>query len=209
MQGGSDHGLPKYRVFAREVAGACRQGLEGVSSISFSEYSSSVDNRSRRPNEPGAPVDFNQPSLGEFDLESRSLITGSVGINAVVYPFNIKGDGQGRLQPFLTGGFATMWYDMNSNYTSGAAGTMDLNIGGGIRLLADQNISIRLDIQYHNNSVEFTPAAYFKELDEGTTQVPLNEYPTDGESYTEQGVKSFSSQTINSLGYSVGVQGSF
>jgi len=183
--------------------------LEGVSTISFSEYSSTATNRSRRSNETGAPVDFDEPALGEYDLEARSLITGSVGINAMVYPFNISGDGKGRFHPFLTGGIAAMWYDMNSNYTDGAAGTTDVNIGGGIRLLADRNISIRLEVLFHHNSVEFNPTKYFKELNEGTTKVPLNEYPFEEGHFTERPVTSFESQDISSLSASVGIQGSF
>jgi hypothetical protein len=184
--------------------------LEGVGTISFSEYSTSIENRSRRPNEPGAPVDFTEPALGEFDAEARSLITGSVGINALVYPFNVKGDAQGRFHPFITGGVAKMWYDMNSNYTDGSAGATDLNIGVGFRLLADENISIRLEALYHNHSMEFSPAEYFRELNEGTTQVPLNEYPQDDlGGFTEQRVTSFDSQSVSTFSYSIGVQASF
>jgi hypothetical protein len=183
--------------------------VEGVTTISFSEYSTTVTNRKRRPNEPGAPVDFNEPALGEFDAEARSLITGSVGVNALVYPLNINGDGKGRFHPFVTGGVAAMWYDMNSNFTDGPAGTTDLNIGGGIRLLADRNISIRLEVLFHRNSVEFTPPEYFSELNEGTTLVPLNEYPVVDDVLQEQQVQSYESNSISSLSYSIGVQGSF
>lgn len=183
--------------------------VEGIGTISFSEYTSTVVNRSRRPNETGAPVDFNEPALGEYDTEARSLITGSAGISALVYPFNIKGDGKGRFHPFVTGGVAAMWYDMNSNYTDGATGTTDLNIGGGIRLLADQNISIRIEALFHSHSMEFSPAEYFRELDEGTTQVPLNEYPIVGDRYEEQAVEAYESNSISSLSYSIGVQASF
>ena len=183
--------------------------LEGISTISFSEYETTCENRSRRANETGAGVDIAEPALGEFDLETRSLVTGSVGVNATIYPLAVKGDGQGRLHPFVTGGLAAMWYDMNSDYTDGAAGTMDLNIGGGIRLLADRNISIRLEAQFHTHSIEFTPNDYFRELDEGTTLVPLDEFPIQGDGFGQQRVQSFESNTISSLSYSIGVQGSF
>lgn len=183
--------------------------IEGVGQVSFSEYTSSVENRHRRSNESGSSVDFAEPPLGEFDLEARSLITGSVGFNGMVYPLNISGDGKGRWHPYVSGGIAAMWYDMNSNFTDGPAGTTDLNIGGGIRFLADRNISLRLDVAYHHNTVDFTPAEYFQELDEGTTLVPLNEYPVVNGQYQEHRVTDFESITINALHYSIGVQGSF
>lgn len=183
--------------------------VEGVGSVSFSDYSTSVTNRVRRSNETGSSPDFLEPALGEFDAEARSLITGSVGVNALVYPLNIHGEGKGRLHPFLAGGISTMWYDMNSNYIEGAAGATDLCAGGGLRLLADQNISLRLEILFHHNTFEFTPKPYFTELNEGTTKVPLHEYPMVGELLNERQVTSFASNTLNSLSYSLGVQASF
>lgn len=183
--------------------------LEGVTTVSFSEYSSSVTDRKRRSNESGSSVDLQEPALGEFDLESRSLITGSAGINALVYPLNVSGDGKGRLHPFITGGIAAMWYDMNSDYTEGPAGTVDLSIGGGLRLLADRNISLRIEAMFHRHTIEFTPTTYFRKLNEGTTLIPLNEYPIEGDRFTEKQVSAFDSVTINSLNYSIGVQGSF
>jgi hypothetical protein len=183
--------------------------LEGITTISFSEYTTTCVNRQRRPNEFGSPVDDAEPELGEFDLEARSLVTGSVGANAVVYPLNIKGDGEGRFHPFLAGGLGMIWYDINSDYTKGASSSMDLNIGGGVRLLADRNISIRLEAMFHAHSIEFSPNEYFRELDEGTTLVPLDEFPIQGEGFDQRPVAAFGSNSISSLSYSIGVQGSF
>ena len=183
--------------------------VEAIGGFSFSEYSSSVENRSRRSNEPGAPVDFDEPALGEFDLETRSLLTANVGINASVYFLNLDGDGTGRFQPYATGGVGNVWYSMNSNYVEEAASTLDFNLGGGVRLLADRNISIRLEAVYHLNTVEFTPSYYFTELNEGTVQVPTDEFPIIGEVQTQTRVEEFTSQTIGCLGVSIGLQGSF
>ena len=93
--------------------------LESIGSISFSEYSASISNRSRRKNEPGSPVEEG-PALGEYDAERRSLITLSVGGNAVFYPMGlIREEGRGLFHPYLTGGYGRMWYDMNSQYSDG------------------------------------------------------------------------------------------
>lgn len=183
--------------------------LEAVGGFSFSEYKSTAVNRSRRSNEPGSGVDFNEPALGEFDLETRSLLTANVGINASIYFLNLDGDGSGRFQPYATGGVGNMWYSMNSNYVEDAASSIDFNIGGGVRLLADRNISIRLEAIYHINTVEFSPSYYFTELNEGTVQVPTDEFPIINEELTQQRVEEYSSQTIGSLGLSIGLQGSF
>lgn len=183
--------------------------IEGIGTVSFSEYTTSITNRKRRSNEPGSSPDFLEPVLGEFDAEARSLITGSVGVNALVYPLNIHGDAKGRVHPFLTGGVSTMWYDMNSSFTAGAAGATDLCAGGGVRLLADQNISLRLEVLFHRNTMEFTPASYFTELNEGTTRVPMHEYPVVDDILQEQQVTAFESNTLSGLSYSLGVQASF
>ncbi len=184
-------------------------GLESWYGVGISEYTSSITNTHSRKNEQGAPV-VDNPPLGEFDAEARSLITLQAGINAIVYPLAIRGEGMGRLHPYLTGGVGNMWYNMNSNYTKGTASAMDLNFGGGLRLLADKNISIRFEVLLHRNTLEWTPADYFMELNEGTTLVPLNEYPVqpDG-SIAESPVTEFESNTMSLLQWSLGVQGSF
>lgn len=184
--------------------------LESWYGISISEYSSSVTNRSSRKNESPPPPVQPDPPLGEFDAEARSLITLQTGLNAMIYPLAIRGDGGGRWHPFLTAGVGNMWYDMNSNYVDGSSSAFDINFGGGLRVLADEHVSLRLDVSLHSNSLEWTPADYFIELNEGTTRVPLNEYPVqpDG-SVTEQPVTSFASQTMTMLQWSVGFQGSF
>jgi hypothetical protein len=184
--------------------------LEGIGGLSISEYTSTIENRFSRENKPDAPVQPD-PDLGEFDPENRSLITLQASLNAVIYPLAITGDGQGRMHPFLTGGAGNMWYDMNSNYTDSPASSPDFNFGGGLRILADRNISIRFEVLMHVNEVEFTPGQWFTELNEGTTQVPINEYPiTDDEgAFEERRVTKYSSQSLSLLNWSIGVQGSF
>lgn len=181
--------------------------LEGLAGLSISEYSSTVINRHSRENKPGAEISTIEPALGEFDAEARSLITLQAGADVVIYPFNIKGDGTGRWHPFLTGMVGRIWYDMNSDFTAGAAAANDMALGAGLRLLPDRNVSVRIEAAYHLNSVEFTPAEYFLETNEGTTRVPLNTYPAgdiDGEPITQ-----FASHDVNYLAWSVGFQGSF
>ena len=183
--------------------------VEAIGAFSFSDYTSTAENRHVRSNEPGSGVSPEQPPLGEFDLETRSLLTANAGINASIYFLNLDGDGSGRFQPYATAGVSNMWFSMNSNYVDEASTSVDYNIGGGVRLLADKNISIRLEAVYHFNTVEFTPSEYFTELDEGTVKVPLDEFPiVDGE-MVQQNVEEFSSNPLGGLGISIGLQGSF
>lgn len=182
--------------------------LEAVGGLFFADYTSTLTNRHRRPNEPDAPVDFEEPPLGEYDAEARSLNGGNVGINAVFYPLNMK-DGLGRSHPYLTGGVGRMWYSMNSNYVDGSPGSNDLSYGGGFRYLFDKNISLRLEILFHSNKVQWTPSEYFTILNEGTTRVPLTEYPVVDDKVVEQRVTEYESVNITTLNWSIGIQGSF
>ncbi len=183
--------------------------LEGVGGVAITEYNSTITNRRSRENKPNAPIQ-EDPPLGEFDAENRSLLTLQASLNAVIFPLNIAGDGEGKLHPYLTAGVGKMWYEMNSNYFDGLQGTMDYSGGLGLRLLADKNISVRFEVLAHFNTIEFTPSPYFTTLDEGTVVVPLNEYPRNPDgSVEEQVVTKYSSQNLTLFNWSIGVQGSF
>jgi hypothetical protein len=183
--------------------------LEAIGGIAITEYNSTITNRRTRDNKPDAPI-VDDPPLGEFDAEKRSLLTMQSSLNAVIYPLAIGGDGSGKLHPFLTAGAGKMWYDMNSNYFDGISGATDLNVGGGLRILADKNISVRFEVIAHFNTIEFTPAPYFSTRDEGTVVVPLNEYPRqENGSVIPNVVTKYDSVSLSLLNWSIGVQGSF
>lgn len=180
--------------------------LEAQGGVSFCDYTTTIENRKYQKNEPEAPV-IADPPLGEFDAEARSLLTGQAGLNAVVYPFNIKTRSSSRFHPYLTGGFEHFWYNMNSNYTGGGtAGSLGANLGAGIRLLADENVSVRFEVLFHRNTLDWTPAEFFTELNEGTLQIPLEDWPNEA---ARRPVTEFQSHDLNLLNWSIGVQGSF
>ncbi len=183
--------------------------IEGIAGLAITEYNSTITNRRSRENKPGAPI-IDDPPLGEFDAELRSLLTINASVNAVLYPLSIFDDGTGKLHPFVTGGIGAMWYEMNSNYFDGASAADDVNFGGGLRILVDKNISVRFEVIAHMNEIEFTPADNFSTRNEGTVVVPLNEYPRNEDgSVNEQVVTKYSSQSLTLLNWSIGVQGSF
>ncbi len=200
--------------------------LEGYAGLSFSEYTTTVTNRYVRKNaenavperfEPFADINLEPDEAQDLEeadqraWEERSLITLQAGIGVQVYPLNFGADGgAGRWHPYLTGQFGTVTYDMNSNFTSGTAGSGDIAFGGGLRLLAERNVSVRVEATYHANSIEFTPADYFLETNAGLTRVPLMEYPRiEGGGFTERPVADFTSHDLSYLVWSIGFQGTF
>ncbi len=183
--------------------------VEGFGGMSISKYAATVESRHWRKNEAGAERQDN-PALGQYDAEARSLITLQTGVDVVIYPLNFKGDGTGRLHPYVTAQAGRIWYDMNSDFTNGSAGSNDLALGGGLRLLTEKHVSLRIEAAYHLNTIEFTPAQYFMETNEGTTLVPLMEYPNiEGGGFDEHPVTSFEAQDLNYLAWSIGFQGTF
>jgi hypothetical protein len=182
--------------------------IEGYGGLSISEYAATVESRFMRKNDQEArPI---PAELGAFDAEARSLITLQGGIGVLVYPLNFKGNGDGRVHPYVTGLVGGVSYDMNSDFTDGPAGSRDLAFGAGLRLLAERNISLRIEATYHWNSIEFTPAEYFLATNENTTLVPLMEYPrlANGQ-MEEKRITSFAAQDLSYLAWSLGFQGSF
>lgn len=199
--------------------------LDGHAGLSISQYEMTVENRYVRSNANDAAPERFAPledasltpeqaqdleDTDQLAWETRSLITVQTGVDVLVYPLNFSGDGGGRWQPYLTGQVGKIWYDMNSNFTAGRAGSNDIAFGGGLRLLAERNVSVRLEATYHLNTIEFKPAQYFLETDEGTTRVPLVEYPVleDG-GFAERLITSFASEDLSYLVWSLGFQGSF
>jgi len=182
--------------------------LEPMFNFSVSEYRATIENRHWKENlNPDDPQVFDDPELLEFDPERRSLITLGIGIDAMIYPLNLDGNGEGRFHPFVIGGVARTWFDPNSAYTDGAAKTWTYSGGGGFRYIMDDLISVRFEMQYCTNTVHFTPSTVFDRQDEGATLVYLYEFPhgtTQGEP-----VEDFETRTINSLSWGLGFPASF
>ena len=65
---------------------------------------------------------------------------------------------------------------------------------------------MRFEVLYHRNDLQWEPAEYFTEQDEGTLQIPLEEWPEGG---SRQPVTEYDSNPMNLINWSIGVQGSF
>ncbi len=179
--------------------------LEGVGAISVSEYSSKISRTVRISNELGSgDRDYDVP-LGEYDAEQRSCVTLSGGVNAVYYPFN-HGQRTGRWNPFLLGGVGNTWYSLNSDYTEGSASSLTLTGGAGVRFVADDLISVRLEVLYNRSKVRFTPTETYLSLDEGTVKIPLFTLPEVGAPTV---VDEFEEHTVGAMSWALGVTAVF
>lgn len=179
--------------------------LESLFGFSVSDYEAQITNRHVRANEENASI-IDDPPLGEFDAERRSVITLETGFNALLYPLNIGGNGIGRWHPFLLGGIDRIWYDLNSSYTDQTSASWNYLTGIGVRFIADDLISVRLDMVYSTTEVQFMPAEDFDVLEEGTLRIPVYEYPEIG---PETPVQEFAPQTINVLRWGIGFAANF
>ncbi len=146
--------------------------IEGVWGISVSEYKANIDNTVSLSTDPANDERIYGVPLGEFDAEQRSCITLNSGLNGIIYPFDITDDGSGRLHPFLLGGIGRTFYSLNSNYTQGATSAWTLTGGAGLRYIADDLISIRIEALYNHSRIRFDPAEIWMEQNEGTDHYP-------------------------------------
>jgi hypothetical protein len=180
--------------------------IEGVWGISVSEYKANIDSTLSISTDPANDERIYGVPLGEFDAEQRSSITLSSGLNGIIYPFDITGDGSGRLHPFLLGGIGRTLYSLNSNYTQGSTSAWTLTGGAGLRYVADDLISIRFEALYNHSRVRFDPAETWMELNEGTTLIPILQLPRTGEMST---VTEFEAHDISALSWAIGFTATF
>jgi hypothetical protein len=174
--------------------------LEVQGGVTFSEYQATITNAySVDPAGGTSPKPVEE--VGEFDPERRSVLIFIGNVNAVVYPFNIAGDGKGRWHPYVTAGAGMALYNIDSNYVDDPASGGNVNVGVGIKLVADSLISVRAELLYHAHEIQFEPAQVFDSQDDGTTEIPVYEFDELG-NYSR--VDSFESQTLSGLTWQIG-----
>jgi len=179
--------------------------LELQGGLTFVDYEASVtDPMSVDPVEAANPAPVLE--VGEFDLERRSALVAVGNVNGVWYPLNMDGDGRGRIHPYVTGGVGMAAYNLDSNYIDETASSVNVNLGGGVRVVVDEVISLRAEVLYQVHTIEFEPAELFDERDEGTVTVPVYEFDEFG-GYDR--VDSFASETLGGLSWQLGFQIAF
>ena len=180
-------------------------GLEGQFNFSVSEYEAEIENAFSRENTQDAGPPVPEATLGEFDAEHRSVLTYGGGLSALLYPFNLGGSRISRWQPYVIATYDQIWFDLNSNYTRGTVGESVYGGGGGMRFIADELISIRLEASYLKADLQLDPAENFEVLNEGTFPIPLYHF-TEG---SPQQVESFEAQSISGLAWSIALIANF
>jgi hypothetical protein len=173
--------------------------LELQGGVTFSEYTATIGDPMQVNPEGGNPQPVEE--VGEFDAENRSTLIFIGNINGIWYPLNMDGDGTGRWHPYITGGVGVATYNMDSNYVAGPASGLNVNGGLGIKLIADELISVRAEILYQTHTIEFEPAEYFDELEGGTVTIPVYEFDDAGR-YSR--VREFSSNTLGGITWQIG-----
>ena len=173
--------------------------LELQGGITFSEYEAELTNPRSVSPEGGAVIPVTE--VGEFDAEVRSSTIIIGNLNALVYPFNLNGDGTGRWHPYLTGGAGFAAYSLDSDYVDDPSSGLNVNFGLGLKLIADDLISLRLEILYQFHTIQFEPAEFFDSQDSGTKVIPIYEFDDSGRFSEVQG---YSSQDLGGLVWQIG-----
>jgi opacity protein-like surface antigen len=173
--------------------------LELAGGLTFAEYDATISNAMAVNPEGGEPGPVDE--VGEFDPEHRSMVVATGNVMGLWYPLNMDGDGRGRWHPYLTGGAGVALYNIDSNYTDSSATSTNLTFGGGLKLIADDLVTIRAEVLYHIHTMEFSPAENFDSQDAGTVNTPVYEFDNAG-NYTE--VESYGSETLGGLTWQIG-----
>jgi len=181
-------------------------GVESEFGISVSEYSSTIKNPIGISNDINSSNTDENPTIGPYDAEQRSLISLQTGLDAICYPLNILHDRESRWHPFIIGGVGGQWLSMNSNYTDKAASNLNFSAGGGLRLIADNLISVRLEVMYNYSVVRFAPATKFLDLNGGTLIVPVDMLPSQGPPVQ---VTEYPKETLSALSWGLGFTAAF
>jgi hypothetical protein len=173
--------------------------LEGQLGVSFAEYTADISDPFSIDPEGGTPAEVEE--LGEFDLENRSTLIATGNVNGVFYPFNLDGDGRGRWHPYLTGGVGYVVYNMDSDWIDDPASAINVNLGAGLQVIADDIISVRLEALYSLHTIEFEPGQFFQERDEGTVKIPVYDFDDLG-NYGP--VSEYGSNTLSAISVQLG-----
>ncbi len=178
--------------------------LETQLGVTFSDYEGSIDDPHRVNPFGGATEPVNE--LGPYDPERRSSLAFIGNLNGVWYPLNMDGDGRGRWHPYVTGGLGYALYNLDSNYIDDPATSVNVNIGGGLRLIADRLISVRMEVLYQYHAIEFEPAEWFDVRDANTVRTPVYRFDRFG---NYRATESFEKNTLGGLTWQVGFTVSF
>jgi hypothetical protein len=141
---------PKFmlnRTFGSHLA------LENSVSFAFGDFEQSMTGAQAKWREVGS-----SNTLTENEIETGSFFALVQDHSLTYYPF-----GDGLLQPFVSGGIGSQWYELDSDYIAdGLTGAFSFSYGLGLRVVADDLYSFRLEVRNYHAQVEFEVADYWR-----------------------------------------------
>jgi hypothetical protein len=96
------------------------------------------------------PTDRNTNVITEEEIEKGSYFSILHDHALTYYP---RGDG--RVQPYLTAGIGSQWFEIDSNYLDGMAGGLAFSYGGGLRVVSDDLYSFRAEVRNYHTTVTY------------------------------------------------------
>jgi len=96
-------------------------------------------------------------TLTEQEIEAGSYFMWFHEHSLVYYP-----RGEGRIQPYLGVGLGTQHYGVDSAYIEGNASSLAFSYGAGLRVIADDLYSFRLEVRNYHSSIQYDVADSFR-----------------------------------------------
>lgn len=119
-------------------------------------------------------------TLTEVEREKGSYFVYTQELAGVYYP-----RGEGRVQPYLIGSIGQSYWELDSNYVDGITDNLAFSYGAGLRIVADDLYSFRVEVRQYRQNVQFELADTFFELPnldaDGLVDFPVSRLQTVAE----------------------------
>lgn len=112
----------------------------------FGDFSQTID----RDNQERWQDPNGDNELTENESEKGSFFGFIQDVGLTYYP-----RGEGRMQPYLTGGIGSQWYDVDSDYIDGFGKGLSFSYGGGLRVVMDDLYSFRFEVRNYHTEIGF------------------------------------------------------
>lgn len=96
-------------------------------------------------------------TLTEQEIEAGSYFMWFHEHSLVYYP-----RGEGRIQPYLGLGIGTQHYAVDSAYIEGNASSLAFSYGAGVRVVADDLYSFRVEVRNYHSAIQYEVAEQFR-----------------------------------------------
>lgn len=147
MEIGGEFGFSPKLMFNRTFGS--HFALENSIGVAFGDFDQSVQ---------GSQAKWRN-ATGSNTLTENEVETGSFFALIQDHSFTYYPRGEGRLQPFVSAGVGSQWYELDSDYIKdGLTGAFGFSYGVGLRVVGDDLYSFRLEVRNYHAQIEFEPA---------------------------------------------------